>query len=581
MNEPSKHRHSPLFVGPKGEYAEDFTSLWNHLLSTTMARRAGRFRYDPDWRPAQQRQGQHSAATIEAALEELLALLKEEIPTFSPRYLGHMVSDISIPGLLGHVAMVFENPNLASREAAMVASKLETDAINLLAEMVGLDPTPTRGHFTSGGTMANFEAVWRARYRLDHWLAMASFLRIEGHANDSLTQLAHCGWSRFEELRAETGFTDQDLMPYSAVLQGPLAADRRLREKLGEPWPEPVMLVPGNKHYSWPKAANVFGMGADAVWPCALDAHGRLNPESVGEQIDRAIASDRPVMMVVSVAGTTELGMVDPVDEVNVILQRYREDKGLHIWHHVDAAYGGYLCSTLRNDAGSCQLSQPVQRALNALPGANSITLDPHKLGFIPYACGAFLVPDTASYSVSSIHAPYLEKAQDVKFPGWSTTLEGSRAATGPSAVWLSAKVMPLNAHGHGGLLNQSLKAAADVHRCLEEASGPIRLLPAGDTNVVCFALAKDHDSLAEANQRTESLLSQFKASPELSVTRTHLGLGNYGDLVNTAVAQWNGTIDDDHLTVVRMVVMNPYLDDDIIVDGIKATLLDCLNRLV
>jgi len=534
MNEPSKHRHSPLFVGPKGEYAEDFTSLWDHLLTTTMARRAGRFRHDPDWRPAQQRQGPHSAATIEAALEELLALLKEEIPTFSPRYLGHMVSDISIPGLLGHVAMVFENPNLASREAAMVASKLETDAINLLAEMVGLDPTPTRGHFTSGGTMANFEAVWRARYRLDHWLVMASFLRIEGHANDSLTQLAHCGWSRFEELRAETGFTDQDLMPYSAVLQGPLAADRRLREKLGEPWPEPVMLVPGNKHYSWPKAANVFGMGADAVWPCALDAHGRLNPESVGEQIDRAIASDRPVMMVVSVAGTTELGMVDPVDEVNVILQRYREDKGLHIWHHVDAAYGGYLCSTLRDDAGSCQLSQPVQRALNALPGAS-----------------------------------------------WSTTLEGSRAATGPSAVWLSAKVMPLNAHGHGGLLNQSLKAAADVHRCLEEASGPIRLLPAGDTNVVCFALAKDHDSLAEANQRTESLLSQFKASPELSVTRTHLGLGNYGDLVNTAVAQWNGTIDDDHLTVVRMVVMNPYLDDDIIVDGIKATLLDCLNRLV
>jgi hypothetical protein len=32
---------------------------------------------------------------------------------------------------------------------------------------------------------------------------------------------------------------------------------------------------------------------------------------------------------------------------------------------------------------------------------------------------------------------------------------------------------------------------------------------------------------------------------------------------------------------VVRMVVMNPYLDDDIIVDTIKATLLNCLHRLV
>ena len=127
-----------------------------------MARRAARFGDDPPWQPVESAYGQPQSTTIEAALAELLALLKDEIPTFSPRYLGHMVSDISLPGLLGHVAMLFENANLASREAAMVASKIETEAINLLADMVGLDPVPTRGHFTSGGTLANFEAVWRA-----------------------------------------------------------------------------------------------------------------------------------------------------------------------------------------------------------------------------------------------------------------------------------------------------------------------------------------------------------------------------------------------------------------------------------
>ena len=95
--------------------------------------------------------------------------------------------------------------------------------------------------------------------------------------------------------------------------------------------PEPVILVPGNKHYSWPKAANVFGMGADAVWPCSLDAEGRMDPRSVASQIDKAMACNRPVMMVVSVAGTTELGMIDPVDEVNDILKQYREDQGLDL----------------------------------------------------------------------------------------------------------------------------------------------------------------------------------------------------------------------------------------------------------
>ena len=538
-----------------------------------------RFGDDPLWQPGDSAYGQQSSITVEAALADLLALLKEEIPTFSPRYLGHMVSDVSIPGLLGHVAMLFENANLASREAAMVASRLETEAINLLADMVGLDPTPTRGHFTSGGTMANFEAVWRARYRLDHWLAMASFLRAEGHSTESLVSLAHCGWSQFNTYKEELGVTDEDLAPYSAVLQGPLAADRLLKEKLGEPWPEPVILVPGNKHYSWPKAANVFGMGADAVWPCSLDAEGRMDPRSVASQIDKAMACNRPVMMVVSVAGTTELGMIDPVEEVNDILKQYREDQGLHIWHHVDAAYGGYLCSTFRGNAAPCQLSDRVKRALSALKGVNSITLDPHKLGFIPYACGAFLVPDATSYSVSSIHAPYLEKAQDVQFPGWSTTLEGSRAATGPSAVWLSAKVMPLTSEGHGAFLNQSMAIARELHKRLEQGPEKVRLLPTGDTNVVCFAVAEEQDSIKQANNRTESLLSFMKASPELSVTRTHLGLDNYRDLITATANQWHGVIDDDHLTVVRMVVMNPYLDDRQIVEHITTTLVRCLEE--
>lgn len=579
MNEQLQDHHAPLFVGPKGEFADNLASLWQHLLTTTMVRRGVRFSDDPSWQPANSGTDRQISITIEAALAELLTLLKDEIPTFSPRYLGHMVSDISIPGLLGHVAMLFENANLASREAAMVASRLETEAINLLADMVGLAPTPTRGHFTSGGTMANFEAVWRARYRLDHWLAMAGFMRAEGLSSESMMNLAHCGWSRYAALKTQAGFTDEDLAPYSAVLQGPLAVDRRLREKIGETWPEPVILVPGNKHYSWPKAANVFGMGAGAVWPCALDAQGRMNPASVAEQIDRAIKNNRPVMMVVSVAGTTELGMIDPVDEVNAILNEYREQRGLHIWHHVDAAYGGYLCSTLRGDSGSCVLSAKAQRALQALKDANSLTLDPHKLGFVPYACGAFLVPDATSYSVSSIHAPYLEEAKNVQFPGWSTTLEGSRAATGPSAVWLSAKVMPLTAQGHGAFLNRCLQVARQIYQQLAHGPSRIRLLPIGDTNVICFAIADDQDSVRQANERTESLLSYMKSSPELSVTRTHLGMNNYCDLITACIEQWQGYVDDDHLTVVRMVVMNPYLDDQKIVEYITDTLLRCLQE--
>ena len=567
---------STLFIGPKGEQGRIFSSLWDHLFSVTMQRRSQRFANDSEWHPLATTAHDSDQATVLSALEELLGLLREEIPTFSPRYLGHMVSDVSIPALLGHMAMLFENANLASREAAVVGSALETEAINLLANMVGLDPKPARGHFTSGGTLANFEAVWRARYRLDHWLALGIWLKVNGHSNAPLFDWAHCGWSVYHEQMKCHDLSEPDLLPYSSVVMGALAMSRFAREHFEEEWPEPVLLVPGNKHYSWPKAANIFGLGREAVWSCDLDEKGRLSPDALKAQIGRAEVDGRPIMMVVSVAGTTELGMIDPVDKVADLLDELCEHRGLHIWHHIDAAYGGYFCSVLKGDASS--LSAASEAALRAFPRASSLTLDPHKLGFVPYACGAFLVPDANAYLVSNIHAPYLEEIADAKFPSWSTTLEGSRAATGPSAVWLSAKIMPLDGQGHGWFLNKSLSITHMLYDVISRVSPNIRMLDSSDTNVMCFAIAAEGDSLSEANRKTDVVIAHFRESSELSATRTGLTVENYGQLVTRTVAAWDGVLDSDQLTVVRMVVMNPYLDNEAIVQNIKTQLADSLR---
>ena len=567
---------STLFIGPKGEQGRIFSSLWDHLFSVTMQRRSQRFANDSEWHPLATTAHDSDQATVLSALEELLGLLREEIHTFSPRYLGHMVSDVSIPALLGHMAMLFENANLASREAAVVGSALETEAINLLANMVGLDPKPARGHFTSGGTLANFEAVWRARYRLDHWLALGVWLKVNGHSNAPLFDWAHCGWSVYHEQMKCHDLSEPDLLPYSSVVMGALAMSRFAREHFEEEWPEPVLLVPGNKHYSWPKAANIFGLGREAVWSCDLDEKGRLSPDALKAQIGRAEVDGRPIMMVVSVAGTTELGMIDPVDKVADLLDELCEHRGLHIWHHIDAAYGGYFCSVLKGDASS--LSAASEAALRAFPRASSLTLDPHKLGFVPYACGAFLVPDANAYLVSNIHAPYLEEIADAKFPSWSTTLEGSRAATGPSAVWLSAKIMPLDSHGHGWFLNKSLSITHMLYDVISRVSPNIRMLDSSDTNVMCFAIAAEGDSLREANRKTDVVIAHFRESSELSATRTGLTVENYGQLVTRTVAGWDGVLDSDQLTVVRMVVMNPYLDNEAIVQNIKTQLADSLR---
>ena len=110
------------------------------------------------------------------------------------------------------------------------------------------------------------------------------------------------------------------------------------------------------------------------------------------------------------------------------------------------------------------------------------------------------------------------------------------------------------------------------VHRDLSKEPQQVRLLPIGDTNVVCFAVAEKLDTVQQANEQTESLLSykQSRSSP----SRGHLGLDNYGSLVNAVVQQWNSAlIDDDQLTVVRMVIVVHTLDDQRVVEPVSTLL--------
>jgi hypothetical protein len=55
------------------------------------------------------------------------------------------------------------NPNNVAAEASPVTSRLELEVAAQLAEMIGYDPERQWGHLTSGGTVANFEALWVAR----------------------------------------------------------------------------------------------------------------------------------------------------------------------------------------------------------------------------------------------------------------------------------------------------------------------------------------------------------------------------------------------------------------------------------
>jgi len=525
---------------------------------------------DPDTSDA----GDHAA--LSGAIAQLLLTLRGETPTHSPRYLGHMVSELTIPALTGHFAALLHNPNNTSREVSRAGSIIESEAITMLGEMVGYDPSLVQGHFTSCGTIANLEGAWRARFRLDHWLALA--LHISEKTGEALNpfDVAHMGWARHDELRSLFCAGEEEaIREASAVAGNPADVYRRIGAAAGAPYEGPVMLVPGNRHFSWRKVANVLGIGEEAFWSIALDGDGRLDLVDLAGKVEEASMRGRPVIMIVSVAGTTETGQIDPVKSVSELLAEWNRERGWRIWHHVDAAYGGFFCTAARSGCGD-ELSPQAAASLHAISQADSLTIDPHKLGYSPYACGAFLTADPERYAVSSFSAPYLASPQTERGK-WAYTLEGSRTATGAAAVWLTGKTLGYGEQ-FGRFLESTIRARRELAAALDASVAEARILEPADTNILCFSVAASGEPLSRSNLRTRHILRRLSSSDEFWISSTTLHAIDYGALINRHVQTYGGTVNEGHLVLARLVFMNPYWADSGVVKTLTAQFIKMIQ---
>ncbi len=488
-------------------------------------------------------------------LLDLLARFQKEVPSFSPRYIGHMVSEISIPALLGHIVTLLHNPNNITDEVARVSIEIEREAIHDLMTMVGYDPEQARGHFTSGGTVANVEGLVRARSRLAKWMAGGIFNEEKNPTGRSLFQYAHQGWDEFHTITK--GVKDEEIKERHFLHYSPIQVSKKIDQIFKIDYRGPVVLAPQSKHYSWPKGIIMLGLGAEAFWPIELDKFGMLSMEDLKKKVERAMAENRPILTVVSVAGTTELGDFDPIHKVRDYLEDLKKKSGIHIWHHVDGAYGGFF-KTLPKHKDSPVTNQMFE-ALDAISSADSITIDPHKLGYVPYASGAFLVKNSSEYYIAPFDAPYLRFDYDSnRLP---QTLEGSRSAGGAVATWLTSKCLGFDENGYGQILEQSIKQRQALEIMIAESDKNIRISPHSQTNILCFCVAKEGEAVSMTNKRTEEIYDIFNREGEVPffVSKTSLSWKSYGEYLNGYVAKWNAQIDDPNLTLIRLTLMNPF----------------------
>jgi glutamate/tyrosine decarboxylase-like PLP-dependent enzyme len=196
-----------------------------------------------------------------------------------PRYFGLFNPAPTFPAQCADRITASFNPQLATAVTSPFPVAIEACVIRAIADRAGL-PAGSAGHFTSGGSEANYTALICALTR----------------ANEEFA------------LRGARGFSGQ-----------------------------PVFYTSQDAHLAWLKIAHQAGIGRDAVRLVATDGCGRMNPAALADTISNDIANEHVPIMIAATAGTTNAGMIDPLSDCAEIAHRHQ------LWYHVDAAWGGAL----------------------------------------------------------------------------------------------------------------------------------------------------------------------------------------------------------------------------------------------
>jgi len=599
-------------------------------------------------------------------LSEMLARLRRHFPFYSPRYIAHMLSDQTIPSVLGYFAGMLYNPNNVTPEAAPVTVEWELEVAADILRMLGYQcpPPPDAqhgetkkefgwAHITSGGTIANLEALWVARNVRYFPLAVKYAC-----AKEKLALTVKLpGDETSREVRTLEDHQCLALKPNSAIFLLPRFIDavrqhwdlpdaeaaarawEMLRESglslaHGGTLPSyqkgpPVLLVSGTAHYSLIKSADVLGIGRDNVVFVDVDRQFRLDARDLEDKVKAALARGQCPLAVVAIAGTTEEGSVDPVHRIDAFRTRLEAEARASFWLHVDAAWAGYVRSvfvggnppadlTVRihdvNEFASRRLeirrghyrrvvemrwgNKEVCSAFLAFPRAESIAVDPHKMGYIPYPCGVAAFRNDRIRHFLTQEAPYITvtTAADVQTRQYSPPvnvgpfiLEGSKPGAAAASCWLSHRMIPPRREGYGEIARASLLAARELYERLvhwEQSAKANRertayqfvpvTAPPPDTNIVCFVIKeKASRSLARMNALTEAVYQRLTIQAELGergysylqpffISRTRFHLPNYSaHAVEDLLAR--AEVDPEEyrregIFVLRATVMTPYI---------------------
>ncbi len=338
-------------------------------------------------------------------LEETRELLVENsLFNGHPRFLGYITSSAAPIGALADLLAASINPNCGGWQLSPVASEIEGQTVRWIAELLGFPAG--NGLLVSGGNMANIAAFLVAR-------------RARGG----------------KKLRTQ-GVAGCKLVAYAST-----------------------------ETHTWiEKAADVSGLGTDAVRSIPTDAEGRIDVDA----LRTAITSDRAVglkpFLVVGTAGTVSTGAVDPLTALVDVAHEY------DLWFHVDGAYGGFGV-----------LAAEEAALFEGMEHADSIAVDPHKWLYTPLEAGCVLVRDERALADAFSYTPpyyrFTGEEADPRTNYYELGLQNSRGFRALK-VWLALR--QVGRRGYERMISDDCRLARALRdaaaACPDVEAGPCHL---------------------------------------------------------------------------------------------------------
>lgn len=159
--------------------------------------------------------------------------------------------------------------------------------------------------------------------------------------------------------------------------------------------PTSVIYLTSQVHHCVQKSIRIAGLNQAQTTYIPVDENFKMDINELRKQIQKDIAEGKKPFLLIGSAGTTDVGAIDPLDDLANIAEEF------NLWFHVDAAYGGFFMLT---DQG--------KEKMKGIERSDSVVIDPHKGLFLSYGLGTVLIKNVkALQDAHRYQANYMQDA--------------------------------------------------------------------------------------------------------------------------------------------------------------------------